>query len=165
MRGLEKLVSVIASVLMFALMMLTVLDVIGRNIFSHPLRGATELTEIALVILTFLLFPVLALTSRHIVADVADVFGSKVLDILQVVLTALLGAMLFALMAWRLWILAGRSSAYGDVTSTFGFPLGPILYLVAILAGLCAVAFLRPLTDLVRRPTEVETQHSQQSIL
>jgi len=164
MQSLEKVISYAASVLMLSLMALTVFDVIGRNIFGHPLRGGTELTEIALVILTFLLFPLLALKSLHIVADVADSLGSRVLDVLQIVLTALLGALLFSLIAWRLWILAGRASAYGDVTSSFGIRLGPILYFTAILGAVSALAFLPPLLKLIRRPADVEPMH-QQSIL
>lgn len=165
MRSLEKVISLVAAIMMFGLMMLTVLDVVGRNVFNHPLRGATELTELVLVVLSFLLFPILALKSRHIVADVADVFASKVLDVLQVVLTAVLGGAFFGLIAWRLWVLAGRSAAYGDITSTFKLPIAPVLYLVAVLSGVCAVAFLPPLLTLVRRPSRAETAHSQQSIL
>lgn len=165
MRSLEKFISLVAALMMFGLMMLTVIDVIGRNMFNHPLRGATELTELTLVILAFLLFPMLALTSKHIVADVADVFASRILDVLQVVLTAILGAACFGLIAWRLWLLAGRSVAYGDITSTFGLPIGPILYFVAALSGVCAVAFLPPLFAIIRRPSQVEAPHSQKSIL
>jgi TRAP-type transport system small permease protein len=165
MRGLEKLISLIAAVMMFGLMMLGVVDVIGRNVFNHPLTGATELTELSLVILAFLLFPVLALTSKHIVADVADMFGSRILNVLQVVLTAVLGAAFFALIAWRLWLLAGRSVAYGDVTSTFGLPLGPVLYFVAVLSGIGAFAFLPPLLTFFRRPAGAEEHRSQTSIL
>ncbi|SMH36407.1 TRAP-type C4-dicarboxylate transport system, small permease component [Mesorhizobium australicum] len=164
MRKLGNLISYAASALMLSLMVLTVLDVIGRNVFGHPLRGATELTEIALVVLTFLLFPFLALRSQHIVADVADSFGSRILDVLQILLTAVLGALLFALITWRLWILAGRSTAYGDVTSSFGFQIGPILYFTAVLAALSALAFLPPLLKFIRRPAEAEPTH-QQSIL
>lgn len=165
MRSLQKLISLVAAVLLFGLMMLTVVDVIGRNIFNHPLRGATELTELFLVVLTFLLFPILALTSRHIVADVADVFGSRILDALQIILTAILGAGFFALVAWRLWLLASRSASYGDVTSTFGLPVAPILYFVAVLSGFCALAFIPPLLTLVRRPSKVEAPEPHQSIL
>lgn len=165
MRGLEKFISLIAAVLMFWLMMLSVIDVIGRNVFNHPLSGATELTELTLVILAFMLFPVLALTSKHIVADVADMFGSRILDVLQVVLTAVLGAAFFALIAWRLWLLAAKSVAYGDVTSTFGLPMGPIMYFVAVLSGISAFAFLPPLLAFFRRPSGVEEHHSQTSIL
>lgn len=158
MKGIEKAVSFVAAVLMFILMILTVIDVIGRNLFSHPLRGATELTEISLVALSFLLFPVLAIKGRHIVADVADVFNSRFLDWLQHVLTALLGVVFFGLVAWRIWILAGQAASYGDTTVSLRIPMAPILYGVSVLAGVAAFAFL--LTLRTARQKVEEPHHS-----
>lgn len=142
MRLIERIVSFVAAVLMFALMVLTVVDVAGRNLFHHPLLGATELTEITLVLLSFLLFPVVAFAGRHIVADVADAFQSRLLDLLQVVLTAVLGAGFFALIAWRLWILAEQAADYGDRSVSLGIPLAPVLYVISGLAGITALAFV-----------------------
>src|SRR5690554_4968208 len=104
MRYLQGAVALAAAVLVFALMMLTLFDVVGRNVLNHPVRGATELTEIGLVIVSFLLFPIVAVQQRHIVADVADVFQSRILDALQLLLTAGLGCGFFALIAWRMWL-------------------------------------------------------------
>ncbi|WP_303729050.1 TRAP transporter small permease [Paracoccus solventivorans] len=150
MRLLQGTVAMAAAVLVFALMMLTLFDVVGRNVLNHPVRGATELTEIALVILSFLLFPIVAVQQRHIVADVADVFQSRILDALQLLLTAGLGCGFFALIAWRMWLMADRSARYHDVTASLGIPVAPVLYVVAVLAGFGALCFLLPLRDLPR---------------
>ena len=156
MKIVERLVAIAASVLLFALMMLMVFDVVGRNILHHPVQGATELTEIGLVTVTFLLFPTLAVRNGHIVADVADALHSRVLDVLKLVLTALLGVGVFGLMAWRMWLLGLSSSSYGEASPTLQVPLAPFLFAASILAGVCALCFLVSLRDLprtLRRPS------------
>ncbi|SEI11904.1 TRAP-type C4-dicarboxylate transport system, small permease component [Paracoccus alkenifer] len=166
MRLFQGLVAIAAAVLIFSLMMLTLFDVIGRNILNHPIRGATELTEIGLVILSFLLFPIVAVQQRHIVADVADVFQSRVLDALQLLLTAGLGCGFFALIAWRMWLMAERSARYNDVTASLGIPIAPVLYAVAVLAGFGALCFLLPLRDLPRvLRTQAKAADPRNSIL
>ena len=148
MRLVEKLVAIAASVLLFALMMLMVFDVVGRNVLRHPVQGATELTEIGLVTITFLLFPSLALRKGHIVADIADSLRSRVLDVLKIVLTALLGGGVFGLIAWRMWLLALNSASYGEASPTLQVPLPPFLFAAAILSGICALCFLVSLREL-----------------
>lgn len=164
MKFIEKLVAIASSVLLFALMMLMVCDVTGRNILHHPVQGATELTEIGLVTVTFLLFPTLALRNGHIVADVADALHSRVLDVLKLVLTSLLGAGVFGLIAWRMWLLGLNSASYGEASPTLQVPLSPFLFAASILAGVCALCFLASLRELprtLRRPsTEADRTHT-----
>lgn len=151
MKLVQRVVSFLAAVLMFALMMLTLADVVGRNLFNHPLRGATELTEIALVMLSFLLFPVVAYAGKHIVADVADVFESRVLDLIQHLLTAVLGSGFFGVVAWRLWTMAERAAGYGDTSVSLRIPMAPVFYVISVLAAITAVAFLLPLRKHLKR--------------
>lgn len=156
MKMIERLVAIVSSLALFALMMLMVFDVVGRNILNHPVQGATELTEIGLVTITFLLFPTLALRNGHIVADVADALHSRVLDVVKLVLTALLGAGVFGLMSWRIWLLGLNSASYGEASPTMQVPLSPFLFGASILAGICAACFLASLRELprtLRRPS------------
>lgn len=159
MKIIEKLIMVAASAMLFALMVLMVFDVVGRNVFSRPVQGATELTEIGLVTITFLLFPALALRHGHIVADVADALHSRVLDVLKVLLTSLLGMAVFGLMSWRMWLLALNSSSYGEASPTLQVPLSPFLFGASALAGICALCFLVGLRDLpkaLKQSTEAD---------
>lgn len=164
MKSIEKLVAITSAILLFSLMMLMVFDVFGRNILRHPVQGATELTEIGLVTITFLLFPTLALRNGHIVADVADALHSRVLDVLKLLMTASLGTGVFGLISWRMWLLGLNSASYGEASPTLHVPLSPFLFAASILAGLCALCFLVSLRDLprtLRRPTtEADPTHT-----
>ena len=52
-RRAEALLGVAASAILFAMMLLTTVDVVARYVFNRPLRGAFEVTELLLVVLIF----------------------------------------------------------------------------------------------------------------
>ena len=141
-RYAEGLVNVVASLLLFLTAALTLVDVVGRNVFAHPIPGATELTELALVGMTFLLYPRLALRQQHIVIDLLDRVMGPVMRRLQQALSGLLGAVLFGAIGWRLWVLGERSAGYGDVTAYLKLPIYPAFYFMSVAALVAAAAFL-----------------------
>ena len=52
-RHADALLGVVASAILLAMMLLTVVDVVARYVFSRPLRGAFEVTELMLLVLIF----------------------------------------------------------------------------------------------------------------
>ena len=56
-RHADALLGVAASVILLAMMALTVVDVVARYIFSRPVRGAFEVTELMPVSYTHLTLP------------------------------------------------------------------------------------------------------------
>lgn len=151
MKTIVTAISLLAGFLMFLLMLLTLLDVLGRNLLNIPFPGATELTEIMLALMSFLLFPIVALSDKNIIADLADSFNSRLLDEMKYLLTACLGCLFFAIISWRLWILGSNAAAYGDATPSLNIPLAPINYGVSILAGFASLVFLTKFALGVRR--------------
>ncbi|VTU31646.1 TRAP-type C4-dicarboxylate transport system, small permease component [Variovorax sp. PBS-H4] len=139
---IERAAVNLAAVLLFGLMLLTFVDVVGRNLFNKPLTGASELTEILLALVIFLMLPQVARRNEHIVIDLIDQICSpmvrKVLDAIACVLASIM----FGLIAWQCWILANRAIGYGDSTAALGIPVGPVLYGLAIMAGIVSVASL-----------------------
>lgn len=122
--------------------LLTLADVVGRNLLDAPVPGATELTELALVAITFLLYPRVAWRDTHISVDLFDSLMGRIAQRLQLLAVALIGAGAFGVLGWRIWILGERVSGYGDVTPYLRVPLGPIYYGMAILCGATALAHL-----------------------
>ncbi|MEX0407461.1 TRAP transporter small permease [Aquibium sp. LZ166] len=139
---IEKVVGVMAAVFLFALMMVTFIDVIGRNVFDRPLVGASEVTEILLVCVVFLTLPSVAFRQAHIVVDLADAVSGPILRSVQKVLSALLGAAFFGGMSWRLWILGEKVAGYADTTPSLGIPLAPFIFGMSILSGITGLICL-----------------------
>ncbi|MGV0818172.1 TRAP transporter small permease [Martelella sp. AMO21009] len=142
LRVIDRVTTGVASILLFLTVLLTLADVVGRNMLSHPVPGATELTELALVGITFFVYPRVALARQHIVVDLLDVWMGTLARRLQQMLGGILGAVLFGAIGWRLLTLADRAQSYGDVTAYLKIPVFYALYFIAISAGLTALCFL-----------------------
>lgn len=141
LKRIETFAGIAAACLLFLLMIVTFVDVMGRNFFNQPLTGASELTEVMLAAIVFLMLPSVAARQEHIVVDLIDVFKSHFLDVVQHVLTAIVGTALFGLISWRLWILGNLSVKYGDATPSLGIPLAIVIYCMSVFAGITALCF------------------------
>jgi TRAP-type transport system small permease protein len=140
-RYFETSTNIVASVLLFFACMLTLIDVVGRNLLGSPLPGATELTEIAMVGITFLIFPRLAYRQQHISVDLLDFLMGPLMRRIQQIIAGVLGAAIFFAIGWRLWFLAARSAAYGDVTAFLRIPLSPIITAMSVMSMATSLAF------------------------
>ncbi len=161
-RTLSLFASSLAAAVLVGMALLTLADVLGRNLMRAPVPGATELTEIGLVIVTFLLYPMIAFRQRHITVDLFDhIMGTLVRRILDTAAN-LLGAAVFAGIGWQLWKQAARVAQYGDVTAYLRIPLGPVVTFMAVLSALTAIGFvLAALGHLIGRSTAT---HAAQDI-
>lgn len=129
-----------AAMLLLALMLVVLVDVVMRNLINQPLPWGTELLEVMLGFMVFLLYPVLALGGGHITVDLIPVRAS--LHRLQGVLAACAGTLLFALIAWCLGRQALRAAGYGEGTPLLHIPYSAVLGGMAVLAGLASLAFI-----------------------
>ncbi len=139
---IEQAAVKLAAVLLFCLMLLTFVDVAGRNLFNKPLTGASELTEILLALVIFLMLPQVARRNEHIVIDLIDQVCSPAVRNALDALACVLASVMFGLIAWQSWILANKAIGYGDRTAALQIPVGPILFGLSIMAGIVSVASL-----------------------
>jgi len=149
-RRIEAIAGTLASIFLFALMILTFVDVVGRNVFSRPILGTTEVTEILLAMVIFLLLPQLAFRRQHITIDLIDQISGRRGRYIQEVFAAVLGAGLFFIIAWRLWILAGSALRYGDITANLKLPVYIVIYAIAALVAITGLGFAASLFTIRR---------------
>ncbi|HLL10498.1 MAG TPA: TRAP transporter small permease subunit, partial [Rubrivivax sp.] len=64
--------SAVASVALFGIMLLTLVDVAGRKLFSASVPGSLELTELLMVAVIFAALPLVSLAGEHIAFDSFD---------------------------------------------------------------------------------------------
>ncbi|MDQ0314209.1 TRAP transporter small permease [Amorphus orientalis] len=130
---------VIAGVLLFAMMILTVVDVIGRYLFTAPVPGAFEATEVMLVLIVFVGMPIVTGRQEHVSVllfyDRAPAALVPVLRILSRVLTAVA----LGVAAWLLYEKGVELAAYGDTTVLLRIPLAPVAYAMAALSAVATV--------------------------
>lgn len=130
----------VASVLLFAMMLVTFVDVVGRYLFASPLPGAFELTEVLLGLIVFAGLPIVTWRSEHVTVDLLTVRLPAPTRRLLVRVAALATALVLAMLAWRLSSTASDLLGYGDATVFLGIPLGPVAGAMAALAAVAGAA-------------------------
>ena len=141
-RRVEALLGVAASAILMGMMLLTFVDVVARYIFSRPLRGAFEVTELMLLVLIFAGLPLVSFTDEHAVMDFVDrVLSRRGLARLQRLVQAVCAAFMF-LLAWLTWLKADRIWAYRDSTDVLRIVYGPFVYFMALTLALAGLIHL-----------------------
>jgi TRAP-type transport system small permease protein len=141
-RRAEALLGVAASAVLFAMMALTFVDVVARYVFSRPVRGAFEVTELMLLVLIFAGLPLVSYADEHAVMDFIDrLLGRRGQWALQATVHVLCAAMLF-LLTWLVWRKADRIWDYRDATDVLRIVYGPFVYFMAVMIGLTGVIHL-----------------------
>lgn len=142
MSALERALDTLTGVLLLALMMLTTVDVLGRNLLKQPVPGATELTELLLAGIVFLAFPRLAYRQGHIVVDLLDFLTGPRTRRVQMRFAAVLSAITFAGLTWPLHRAALRALEDGDTTIQLGIPLYYPLWMMSAVCLVTGLAFV-----------------------
>lgn len=136
------LTDLLAAIGLLFMMGIAFVDVVGRTIFSSPLPGATELTELAVAGTVACILPSLAYRGLHATIDVLDVFVPDRLRKYQLAIADIVSAVAFAFVSWRVWIEAGKTARFGGETPLLEIPMAPVLYGIAIAFGISSLAFL-----------------------
>lgn len=149
----------VGAICLFAMMLLTFLDVVLRSVANAPITGAAELTEVLLAAVVFLALPVASFDDRHISVDLVDAaLGERAIRVRDAFINILFGVLLF----WPVtacWEGAMRTVGYGEVTLYLRLPVGIIAAGITLgLAAGAAAMILRGLL-LALRPAELGRRH------
>lgn len=132
----------LAGVILFIIMMVTVVDVIGRDLFRAPLPGAFEVTQILMAALIYAGLPSVSRHESHITIDLLDGITPRMLVRGRQILVNLLVGACMGFLAWRLWVLAEKIRDYGDVTEYLRIPRAPIIYFMCLISAVAAIIML-----------------------
>jgi TRAP-type C4-dicarboxylate transport system permease small subunit len=141
-RHADALLGVAASAILFSMMALTVVDVVARYVFSRPLRGAFEVTELMLLVLIFAGLPLASFSDEHAVMDFVDkLLGPRGQRRLIATVQAVNAAFMFGL-TWQVWKKADKIWAYRDATDVLRIVYGPFVYFMAVTLALAGLIHL-----------------------
>jgi len=130
--------------LIFVLMMIIVLDVLGRTILNHPLTGTPELVKVTIVTVLFLGMAKTLRSGKHIRATVLiDRVSSKIKIGLNL-LANIGGLILFALIVWSSWYLLLEAWQINEFegAGALRIPTTPIRALILFCSFLTALQFI-----------------------
>jgi TRAP-type C4-dicarboxylate transport system permease small subunit len=136
-RAANRLAQKVAGATLIAIMLMVVVNVVGRRFLNSPVAGTVELTEIGMVLVVYLSLAYAEDNRDHIVVDL--VFD-RLPPVIRRVLASVAGIatiLVAALLAWQLYNFTLRMKAGGFSTPILAIPL----WLVAAVAVFGAAMF------------------------
>ncbi|WP_167752721.1 TRAP transporter small permease [Pusillimonas caeni] len=136
---LHLVLGVLGGAALMALMLITVVDVVGRNVVDATVIGAYELSELAVGIIVAAGLPLVAMRADHVHIDMLLPLLKGWLRRLQQPGVLLATALAEGIVAWQVWVQAALAAQTHRTTSMLQWPVSPILYVTAFLFGLSAL--------------------------
>jgi len=131
-----------AAIVMFLMMAMTLVDVVGRYLFSAPVNGAFELTELMLAAVIFIGLALVTAEDGHIAVDLLDAALSPLVQRIQYWLIGAINVLAFATFTWVLWQHALKVQRYADTTAVLQIPLAWLAFMMALTTGLATLALI-----------------------
>ncbi len=119
----------------------TLIDVVGRN-FNAPLRGAQDVSQMAMVIIVFGGMAICDRVGGHIAVDLLEKSFPAWLNRACDVFSALLGAAIFLGIAWTVWESAALSRMLNLATNIIYLPKAWFQYAVVAMSLVTALGML-----------------------
>ncbi len=131
----------VAAIVLFALMALTCVDVVSREIFNVPLP-ATDLTRIAMGIIVFSALPSTTLREQHVCVDLLDtITPGRIVNAKQGFI-CLLSAVLLGLACWQVGLRAEEAWFFNDQSEFLRVQMWPVYGYLSVMLGLATLAML-----------------------
>ena len=136
---LDQFLGFLAATVLMLLMIVTFIDVTGRYLFLAPLPGAFEMTEIMMAMLIFAGLPLVSRANQHVTVNLIIGLLSPKIRYFQRLITQIIMALVFGVMAWRMWIKAAEMLVQGDETAYLLIPIAPVAFFMTILLGVSSL--------------------------
>ena len=138
--AVDRLLGWVLSILVAGMMLLTFVDVAGRELFSSPLIIAPELTTVGLAAMVYIGLPLVSYRDEHITISLFEnLFRGRAKSIKRGVVALLLAALSLVL-AERLWVQAGKLGS--EVMMFLQLQKSIIAYGMSVMCAFTALAFL-----------------------
>ncbi len=139
---LETLSGLLAGIALFAIMLLTFLDVGGRKLLDNSITGSLELTELLMVVVIFGALPLVSERGEHVVFDSLDPYLPEVVRKIQRGLVHLLCAAALLALGWLMWQTGSDFLATGETTAQLKILKAPFIYGMGLLCAFTGLIHL-----------------------
>ena len=141
-RMLDRSLGLVVALIMFFMMVLTFIDVVGRQLFVSPVRGGAELTEIALGFIVYIGLPLVCLRREHItIGLMAGLFKGRVRQVQHVLLNLIFAAVTF-IWARQVWVQADSLAEANNELMFLQISISPFVYVMSGFAFFAALIFV-----------------------
>ena len=138
----NKLLLILCITSLTILVLITVIDVLGRYLLSLPLPGTTEITEIILGILIYIGLPYITRDEEHVTVSLfSNYFNNSIIKIQKIVVNFIVSIILF-IIARQLYLHGLDLNLYNEITTFLEIPKAPIAYMMAALSIIASIIAL-----------------------
>ncbi|MCP4718069.1 MAG: TRAP transporter small permease [Desulfobacteraceae bacterium] len=148
---------IIGALALTSMMLLTVVDVIGR-FFKHPIFGSVELVGFLATIVVATALPYTHKVDGHVGVEILVRLLSKKTQIFIDIFTRSLSLVLFSLITWQMFLYANDIHETGEVSMNLEFPIYYIVYLLAFGMLIFSVTILETILGNIKQLRELKTK-------
>jgi TRAP-type C4-dicarboxylate transport system permease small subunit len=146
--GASGLLNRLAAGILFAMMLLTLADVVLRKLFQQGILGTLELSEFMMAGLVFFALAETERLDRNVHVDLLMKHASRRLQLLAALITRVLSGIMCLWVTAATFVYANNIRIAGEVSSDLWIPRYPFIYFVAAgLLVLAVVLFAKSLSD------------------
>ena len=139
---ISRVTNYIASVTLFFMMLLTIMDVVLRKMASKSILGTVEVTEFMMVVIVFFALAQTEILDGHVKVDlVISRFSARVQAFVDMV-TQFTCFLLFGLFTWSVLVYAAGMKASCEVSQDLWIPIYPFIYVVAVGCALLSITLI-----------------------
>jgi TRAP-type C4-dicarboxylate transport system permease small subunit len=129
-------------------MIITAVDVVGRDVFSHPIPGTVELSQYMLAVFILLGFAYAHQVKAHVAASIITSRLPHHAQLILYVITTLISLFIFSILAWQGWVVGIEEKTVSDMLRV---PQYPFRLLVSLAAFLICLELLIDLGDSLKK--------------
>ncbi len=134
---LTRAIALFGLALLLLLASATVLDVLLRWLFNSPIIGLVDTHSLFMALILASCFPLCIYKRGNVtIRFIGNIMGSRVKNILDA-FGNLVTLIIFALMAWQLWLYTDQIALDGETTWVLNWPVSPWWRVVTILIIIC----------------------------
>ena len=141
----------VGAVVLAVMVLMTFFDVMGRYLFSQPIVGTVDMTELFMGLIIYLGVGATTHGRSHISVDIVVSHMAPELRLLVDLLSDVISAVLAVLICWQLWIVAIDTYHNTIVTRVWETPVYPVAYVMAAASIFMALAFVLHVLKGLRR--------------
>ncbi|MCI5076160.1 TRAP transporter small permease [Oricola sp.] len=128
------------------------IDVVGRE-FHMPLKGAQDISQMAMVTMVFGGMAIADRMNSHIAVDIFEGVFSERLNRITQIIAPLIGALVFVMLAKAMWDAAALSRMLNLATNIIYLPKAWFQYMAVVMSVITALAMiLRAVDNILGRP-------------
>ncbi len=146
----NRFITGVGAVFLVPLMLITAADVLGRDVFNHPIPGTVELSQYMLAVFILLGFGYAHQVKAHVAVSIVTSRLPHHAQLILYVITTLIGLFIFSILAWQGLVVGIEERAVSDMLRV---PQYPFRILVAVAAFFVCLELLIDLGEAVKKIT------------